>query len=735
MVRMHTIKTVENQVPFLRESFFSTPFKGRRKSSATNILRKQQNSLLNQQHQQQPLILEYQQQHPKQLLPLSVENGQGQHTPKHQHRARSTSIPLCKTAECARADGDGKEGQNERKDQRLREAAQWRQGERGVSGSKPVAVGATLLLITESASEELGEAASFSRLPLTVVGRKQGIGSSKSAATNQEPASVASQEEAQHAQPRPQQHGLLAKGVRLLRNMGNQEAKQKKGGGNGGATGDVTCAGDGDEREVDKKFKKSNNKVSKGGGEHSGKKKSKSESKGSVFSGMKIRKSLSKAKGFSKGDMLEDERSEHFSKTGLKHAAEASLSADDMVSDVEGDLSHLSADSHQSMADEIARKTSSGSDADLYSFHSAAAENEDLLSDIQQAIRDQCMANDRLLMSVHLSERSTSKGTKGPEKVIPQQLFNQDQEVSSTPVDSECVLQEASGECKKLENENCVMSISRNSSGPGSLTDSGPPSSAPDTERSSVSLFPKTNSTYSFPDTTTTSYESAEEPQDDPDSPVLHPRQTTNTCVPRVLLDPVVAGVGPMGSHKSVSSMDLSMQREEEEEAGRRDFLSLKGRKSSLSISQLTTDHHVSQPRQTSSTSPSTVKLYPPIHPSYVKTTTRQLTSPVGSPITSPHAPRKTNTIVPSEESSGDMGFRRHKQRSCSIAGSISVSADWSNEQDTPEKSYTGGTYWTLGSRRTQYARRTSSTTPPYLDVFSGESHIAKLKVLSDRNS
>lgn len=718
VVRMQTIKTVETQVPFLKESFFTTTFKGRRKSSVTNILRKQQHSLLNQQHQQQQCILEHQ--HPKQLLPLSVENGQGQRTPHYQRVARSTSIPLCKTAERAGADGDEKEGQNERKDQGLREAAQWRQGERGVSGSEPVAVSASPLLV--SASEELWEATLFSQLPLTGVGRKQGLGRSERALTNREPASAASQEEAQHAQPQPQQHGLLAKGVRLFRNMGNQEAKQKKGGGNGGATGDVSC--DADETEVDKKSKKSHNKISKGGGgEQSGKKKSKSESKGSVFSGMKIRKSLSKAKGLSKDDMLEDGKSEHFGKTGLKPAAEASLSADEMgmLSDVEGDLSCLTADSHQSMVHEIDRKASSGSDADLYSFHSAAAENEDLLSDIQQAIRDQCVANDGLLVAGHLSEGSTTEETKTPEKVIAHQVFNLDKEALFPPVDSECVPHEASGECKNLENESHVMPISRTSSGPGSLSESGPPSSAPDTERSSVSLFPKTNSTYSFPDTTTTttSYESAEEPPDDPDSPVLHPQQSKNTCVPCVHLDPVVAG--PMGSHKSVSSMDLSMEREREEETGRRDFLSLKRRKSSLSISQLTTDPHVSQPRRTSSTSPSTVKLYPPIHPSYVKTTTRQLTSPVGSPITSPHVPRKTNAIVAPAESSGGMGFKRHKQRSCSIDGPISVSTDWFTEQDMPDKSFTGGTYWTLGSRRAHHARQTSSTTAPYLDVFSGE--------------
>ncbi|XP_070833998.1 formin-2 isoform X2 [Chaetodon trifascialis] len=727
---MQTFKTVETQVPFLKESFFTTTFKGRRKSSVTNILRKQQHSLLHQQHQQQQCILE--QQHPKQFLPQSDENGQGQLTPEHRRLARSTSSPLCKTAEHAGADGDGEEGQKERKDQKVRETVQGRGGERGVSGSEPAAVSASLLLLSSSASAALGEAASFSQLPLTVVGRQQGLGSSERALTNRGPASVAAQEEAQHAQPRPQQHGLLAKGVRLLRNMGNQETKHKKGGGSGGAAGDVSCDADGDEREVDKKSKKSHNKISKGGGgEHNGKKKSKSESKGSVFSGMKIRKSLSKVKGLSKDDMLEDGRSAHFDKAGHQPTAEASLSADEMgmLSDVEGDLSRLTADSHHSMVDEIGQKTSSGSDADLYSFHSAAAENEDLLSDIQQAIRDQASDSVLEMVAGHLPEGSTSVGSKASEKE-----FDLDEEVFPLPLGSECVPQQVSEECKKLENESHVIAISRNSSGPGSLSESGPPSSAPDTERSSGSLFPKTNSTYSFPDTTTTttSYESAEEPQEDLESP----QQSKNTYGTCVRLDPVVAGAGPMGSQKSVSSMDLSMEREGEEEAGRRDFLSLKRRKSSLSISQLTTDLHGSQPRRPSSTSPSTVKLYPPVHPSYVKTTTRQLTSPIGSPITSPHVPRKTDASVASVESSEAKVFKRHKQRSCSIAGPISVSADWSQEldeqrrrqgggakfpeQDTPEKSYTGGTYWTLGSRRAHYTRKASTTTVPYLDVFSG---------------
>lgn len=712
---MQTIKTVETQVPFLKESFFTTTFKGRRKSSITNILRKQQQSFL----YQQQCILEHQPHDAKQFPPPSVDNGPGHRTPEHQRLGRSSSSPLCKTAERAGADGDKREGQKERKDQRVRDAVQGREGERGVSGSEPEVVSASLLLLSSSASASLGEAASSSQLPLTVVGRQQGSASSERVQTNRETASSAAQEGAQHAQAQPQQHGLLAKGVRLLRNMGNQEAKQKKAGGSGGAAGDV---GDGEpsEREVDKKSKKSHSKSDKG--DNHSKKKSKSESKGFVFSG-KIRKSLSRVKGLSKDDILEDGKS-----AGLKPGAGASLSADEMgmLSDGEGDLSRLMTDGHQSAEDETVRKESSGSDADLYSYHSATAENEDLLSDIQQAIRDQCAGSDGMLKMVtgRLSEESEKSRLPGFQVLnLDKGAFSAGQELN---------------EYKKTDNES--SDVSRNSSGPGSLSGSGPLSSAADTERSSGSLLPKTNSTYSFPDTTatTTSYESAE---DDLESPVQGSliAQIKNTCVPCVHLDPVLSGPVPVGTHRSASSMDLSVEREEEV-TGRLNFMSLNRRKSSMSVNQLTVDSPpISHSRRTSSNSPSTVKLYPPVNPSYVKTTTRQLTSPIGSPLTSPNVPRKTNVTGAPLESSRPEGFRRRKQRSCSIGGPLSVSADWSTELDdlrgrqvsgtkyteTSEKNISGGTYWTLGSRRAHYGRQnsTTATAAPYLDVFSGQSH------------
>lgn len=653
---MQNIKTIETQVPFLRDSFFTPTFKGRRKSSVGNLLRKQQ--LLSQRLHQRQSISEQHHQHPKQRPPPSAENRQGQ-------RGRATSIPLCKTAECAGADGAGKEGQKEGSAQRLREAAQWRKGGRDASGGESGAVAATSI----PAWEELGEAASLAPLP-PAEARRQRSGSPQRAL----PSRAASQQDGPPGAP---QHGLLAKGVRLLRNMGNQEGKQRRAAGSDGAGGDVACDGFTDEQE--RKAKKSLSKTSKAGGEHGGKKKAKSDSKASVFSG--IRKSLAKARG-SKDDLLEDGRAEP--------KPDANLSAPE--SHVDGPPSPLTADSHRFTEAQTDRRTSSGSDADLSSFHSAAAEDQDLLSDIQQTIKDQQACCDGLLL------RGRSAGTSPA-----RQPLGLDQEAAF----------------------HCVPSLS--SSGPGSPNESAPASSGPDTERSSLSLLPKTNSTYSFPDTTgtSTSYESAEEPQEEPQeepkSPGLHPEQTANTPGSWASLDQVVGGAGPMGPQKSASSMDLSATQEGEEETGRRDFLSLKRRKSSFSISQLMTDTQASRHRRTSNSSPSTVKIYPPIHPSYVKTTTRQLTSPAGSPLTSPHVPRKTSPADPS----GGGGQKRHKQRSSSITGPIDLSADWSSEQETPDRTFTGGAYLTLGAKRAHYARRTSSsTTTPYLDVFSGESHV-----------
>ncbi|CAJ1080469.1 LOW QUALITY PROTEIN: formin-2 [Xyrichtys novacula] len=72
-----------------------------------------------------------------------------------------------------------------------------------------------------------------------------------------------------------------------------------------------------------------------------------------------------------------------------------------------------------------------------------------------------------------------------------------------------------------------------------------------------------------------------------------------------------------------------------------------------------------------------TVKPYPPIFPSYIKTTTRQLSSPGVSPALSPLSPRRAHHHLTRTLGGAQTTSRR---RSRSLAGSLSRSADWTEE-------------------------------------------------------
>lgn len=117
------------------------------------------------------------------------------------------------------------------------------------------------------------------------------------------------------------------------------------------------------------------------------------------------------------------------------------------------DLNQLAADGNQSGLDENGHKTSSGSDADLYSFHSAPADSDDLLSDIQQTIR-QCAATEEILdmMVSHLSEGSGKAPNQGKQAL--------DSGSGAKDVDLK----------KETQNENHDVNMSRDSSGPGSIS-------------------------------------------------------------------------------------------------------------------------------------------------------------------------------------------------------------------------------------------------------------------------
>lgn len=190
------------------------------------------------------------------------------------------------------------------------------------------------------------------------------------------------------------EHGLITEGAALRKIMGNQDGKLKKN------AGDVHEGGEDASGPKDTDGTKKVSGSKKGLGKHakgseSGKKKGKSDSRASVFSNLRIRKNLSKAKdgnSSSREDVLESQAlpageldSTH---SIITKTPDISISAD------EGGLSDTDAEHFEIRNETVpvaaetqdGQRTSSGSDTDIYSFHSAT-EQEDLLSDIQQAIR------------------------------------------------------------------------------------------------------------------------------------------------------------------------------------------------------------------------------------------------------------------------------------------------------------------------------------------------------------
>ncbi|XP_023566150.1 formin-2 [Octodon degus] len=202
--------------------------------------------------------------------------------------------------------------------------------------------------------------------------------------------------------------------------MGNQDGKLKRSAGDASHEGGGGCAEDAvgpRDTEAAKKGSGSKKALGKhgkggGGGGESGKKKSKSDARASVFSNLRIRKNLSKGKGA--GGSREDVLDSQALQTGELDSAHSlrtktpdlSLSADEAgLSDTEcvdsfevtrpggprppeagAGVQQVAEDLEAAAGAQDGQRTSSGSDTDIYSFHSAA-EQEDLLSDIQQAIR------------------------------------------------------------------------------------------------------------------------------------------------------------------------------------------------------------------------------------------------------------------------------------------------------------------------------------------------------------
>ncbi|XP_041279441.1 formin-2 [Onychostruthus taczanowskii] len=188
--------------------------------------------------------------------------------------------------------------------------------------------------------------------------------------------------------------GLIVKGVALRKIMGNQDGKLKKN------TGDVQEGGEDASGPKDTDGTKKVSGGRRGLGKHakgseSGKKKGKSDSRPSVFSNLRIRKNLSKAKdgnSSSREDVLESQALQpgelDSTHSIVTKTPDISISADEGgLSDTDVEHFEIRNENVPAAAEtQDGQRTSSGSDTDIYSFHSAA-EQDDLLSDIQQAIR------------------------------------------------------------------------------------------------------------------------------------------------------------------------------------------------------------------------------------------------------------------------------------------------------------------------------------------------------------
>ncbi|XP_037611923.1 formin-2 [Sebastes umbrosus] len=141
-----------------------------------------------------------------------------------------------------------------------------------------------------------------------------------------------------------------------------------------------------------------------------------------------------------------------------------------------------------------------------------------------------------------------------------------------------------------------------------------------------------------------------------------------------------------------------------------------------------------------SASSSPVVKPYPPIFPSYIKTTTRQLSSPGLSPALSPsHSPLSPRRAHHHLHRTLAEGHHARRQRSRSLAGPLSRSADWTEELERRLRSreedgggsgeylvgYRGG-----GSQPLCATRRSSCgqvSTCGFQDIFTGRTLLEKL--------
>lgn len=672
---MQTIQTIERQYPLLHEIFHPSPFshhgRDRRKSSLTSLIRKQ-----------------------KRLQKWSDSKPQSHVAPpgraEQPRIGRSSSIPGCESPNRAYGQVRERNGEGERENAI-------------VIAEEPPSFMSSIITSQVTSSQQLLPTSKRESEGLQCEGQKKPE-SVEGEIKQQSQKEHESQPENTHTR-----HDLITKGVRLLRNMGNQETRQKKAGASRADSIKDRYGFNYKDAEGSRKIELSQDKVRKSSADLAEKKSKTETSKSSVFSNINIGKGFSR-KAAAKNDV------------GIKGYNCKSAGGDGTISkeDLEGAPPDSNAEKRRrvsgsrqpsvdvSAEDEMWNSSWSGSDTDICSFYSAS-ENQDMLTDIQRTITLQQWGNDvegqrrteagqpEIIQDPEVRKKSKDVGTSLSLVVgadvppTPSSFFahfdDENPEVSGNRPRSQSVQSPVTKTGNSVHIRKTMVTATK------------PESS----QRVEANLSEETRC-LSIQDAwaTSTSYENAEKQLDkgsSRSSPIEKGLQRNSSLTGHLNISSESVGqlsnprVDPGSAVRHVTFIpQMSVSPGEErvvfmEEAQPSSTAQKSGKTTDDSLTPGLSESIVDPCSEPCRSSNPAVKPYPTIQPSYVKTTTRQLSSPPHSPYATPaQSPRRQRKL--SQELSLSQGslraerWRTQRQRSFSIASPAGFDGHWYQASD-----------------------------------------------------
>ncbi|KAF7704694.1 hypothetical protein HF521_021766 [Silurus meridionalis] len=522
--------------------------------------------------------------------------------------------------------------------------------------------------------------------------------------------------------------------------MGNQEAKQKKAGAPRAECITDLYGFNYKGAEGSRKIKKSQDKVRKSSADSAEKKSETESSTSSVFSNIHIRNRLSKKPGSKNNiDINCESGGGDVDGTNLKKDLEG------LTCDSISEKNRWIPGSRESSVDMgvehgMGESSKSGSDTDLCSFHSAF-DSQDMLTDIQCIIEQQQWGNKiEGCLEGGKPEIIQDLENDEPQEDEASLFLAADVDVPYIPSSSFANFHDGKTEIVASLSETRPRSQSVWSS--NGLKISHDQNMAPVTKSESIhniqaNLIKGSNS-FSTQDTSNSmSYKRTEENLEEgssASSPIDECLQGNNDDSIELLTDlrvdpgTKVQQINFMPQN-SISAVDLNLAPSVEQNVlmvqTRPNIPAQIRRKSTgTSLTPWMLENIAERGLHPSKFSSSGVKLYPTIQPSYVKTTTRQLSSPPHSPnatpAQSPSCPRKLSQDL-KQASLRTECWRTHRPRSCSIASPESFDSSWYQALDRCHELSQREFHTQQPSSGLQATARTT-----FQDVFSGQSLLSR---------